>query len=895
MDDTPQIDDTQPPDYDALTTAALGALGDVLGIGGVMDWWVNNQARAHAVKTGVTYRSTDSTIKFVADKVKAIVEQTETAFGGLAASVVAFMFGSDAAGAFSTATSGGGNLADGAANVGAAVLQAIFGGDATDGAASIDPSAEPAERYIGAITEFVMRGWLIDMATEFVPFLQLHFVKDLEDTLISSLGLGRIARTALSPLVEITMTEPLRWKLNQTYRPKLATPSTAIRMWHRGQLDDAELDDILGRQGYGSDHIDGLKSEFSKFPSVGDLATLVEHGVMTTDEAVAQLQEDGYGFDSAVMVMQAAELRPLTAWQLRAAQTWMDRYVRGFISKSVFVQSLRSSGLSAAQAQEILNDAGAMTETPRTTLTVGELFVALDNQILTQGEVHDYLHRLGYSEDDSTTLLLTRLAIGKHKTEVEQQKKELQDQRAAAKLAAQQQRAAAQAAKAAAAAAARAARATQLAQQKAQAQANAEQRRQFIAAAAEQKRQLVAQQHAAGQITSDQLQLADAQIQADTAELLATATAHDAAEQASFEQQLLDLRQANREAQLEQQLADVDLALEPIAAIRQQGVALRLQNVDTLLTEKLADVDQLYTARQQTLDDNLAAELAAVDVRLLPTKDERAAAAAQKVAELDQTLQRKLTDIDAEYDDKQAAVDAELDAGTITQKAHDTKTDTITNGRAQAKRIAQQSHDLAVAAMQTSGSASDSLSVLDASSAKTKLQTTHDAAVKKLGDDKLAAQLAAQQAADKERLNLQVIQQQIGPITQAEAARRRLALSEQDAAAKKNEQVVALEIAKAFAAAADQAARAATTADAARKRLQALQSAVAAREAATTANNAATASLDASIERQRQDLERTIDLHSTPPTSSVPTPPAAPIRAIAPTVETPAPPTRFEI
>lgn len=872
-DDTQPVDDSA-PDFDRYWTSFMSVLADTFGVGQTLDILVNTLLVWVGKQLGWFLRILPRLASYGAKFFQATIEQSNPEFAALATSTLGTLFGSDVSIDFGGVGPSGGGLADSAEQVGAAVLKTIFGNVSTGDGGGIQPDAAPAERFLGAVTEMVMRGWFVELIAEMVPVWNIKAFHELEEELIGGLGIGRLMRTALRPYVQHLIATPLDWQVNLAARPRLASEANAIRMWQLGHLDDATLDDVLGRQGYGADHIDSLKVIHTKHPGVADLAVLYGHHTLTDSGVTTHLVDDGYDQAAAQSIWEAAKLRHFDTWIVRQAEVWLKKLDAGIITIGEFNDQIASLGLFPGVDQLLTQIANAELSAPRRTLSVAELFTALENNILTQNEIHDYLIRLGYSEDDSTTLLLTRLAIGKHKTEVDQQRQQAQAARAAAKLAAQQQRQAAAAEKAAAAAAARAQKAAQLAAQKAAARQNAEQRRQFIANAAEQKRQLAAGAHAAGQINADQLQLANAQIEADTAELLATATAHDTAEQASFEQQLLDLRQANREADLQQQLADVDLALEPMQQVREQGVTLRLQNVDTLLTEKQADIDQLYSARAQTLDDNLAAELAAVDVRLLPTKDERAAAAAAKTADLDATLARKLQDIDAEYDDKQASVDSELAAGTITQKTHDTKTDTITNGRAQAKRAAQQSHDLSVQALQTSGSSADGLSVADATNAKQKLQDAHDAAVKKLGDDKLAAQLAAQQAADKERLNLQVIQQQIGPITQAEAARRRLQLQEQDDAAKKNEQVVAVEIAKASAQAADQAARAATTADAARQRLQALQTAVRAREAATTANNAASASLAAQLERQREDLERTIAASSAPPTSSVETTPA---------------------
>ena len=258
---------------------------------------------------------------------------------------------------------------------------------------------------------------------------------------------------------------------------------------------------------------------------------------------------------------------------------------------------------------------------------------------------------------------------------------------------------------------------------------------------------------------------------------------------------------------------------------------------------------------------------------VVPAGSERANSSATKIALLDDKLERQLIDIDAQYDEKQAAADREHGDGTITDKTYETRSDAIQNSRDQAKRAAQQSHDLGVQALGAAGGSSGPTSVDAAGKAKESLQTKAQAAGNKLAGDKVASQLSAHQSHDKTALDLAVIQQQLGPITAAEAARRKLVLNQADDAAKRDDQVKQASIARAAIAAAEQIAKVQATADAAHKRLQVLQSTTTAREAATTANLSAQAWLVASQEAAREQLERTISAHQ--PQVSAPTSPAA--------------------
>lgn len=860
-DDPSQTDDSTPPDAQSYLNASANTLTSAFGIGGVMDWLVNNGARWWAVNKATVIRSIVTVATELGKVFGVLMEGGDAIMGPIAVIVLSAIFGSDAGAAFSAGAANGRGLQDGAAAVGGEVLNAVFGPLGLDGSGTLEPGVERAEAYLGAITNMIMRGFIVDIASEMLPDFNFHFVAELEQELISGLGLGRVARTVLHPIITTLVADPALWALNLAYRPKLASPETIIGMWQRGAADDAELDDVLGRQGYGADHITALKYQHTKHTPIGDLEVLFAHLVLNDADAITRLRNAGYDEQSANEVWEAAKLRPFGPWALREAEVWLAKLEAGLVDEGTFETDVRALPLPPGLADLMVNVGQARIAAPRKQLSVAELVAAWQNNILTQTDVHDRLVRMGYSEDDATTLLLMELAIGKHKQEVADDRAKAQAARAAAVAQAKADRIAAAAAKAAAAAAARAAKATQLAQQRAQAKSDAEARREFVAQAAQQKQQLVAAQHAAAQLSSDQLAVANAQIAADTAALLAQIDGQVAAADATFAQQKLDLQTENRAADLTEALANVDLAAEADAQVRLAGVQLKLAANDAMLADKLGDLDTLYTDRAADVQTDLTNAQDAVDVTVLPTSDERAAAATTKQAALDATLQRKIADLTAEYDDKQAAADKEHSDGTITDKTYETRSDTIANSRAQATRAAQQSHDLASAGLSSAGGAGSATPIDAAANAKTKLQTSAQAALVKLTTDKVAAQLSAQQSHDKTALDLQVVQQQVGPITAAETARRKLALQQADDAATRNAAVLEAEIAKAQSDAAASLAKVQATAAAAHQRLTTLQSATAARESATQASLSATAALASSQEAAREALERTIAAH----------------------------------
>jgi hypothetical protein len=844
------------PNLTDYLNADVKVKSDAWGFGGVMPWLTTNCKQILLVVIGTILKLGVDILAVAASGVSAMLEQANPEVGRLAAQILGGMFGNDFAATIPGGILSTGNLEENAEAVGRAVLQSVFGPLQLQGGGTVEPGVERAESYLGAIANLCTRGFLLDLVEEFVPHFHLTAVHHLEHELLSGLGLGRIARTVLRPIVTTLVADPAQWALNLSYRPKLLGEGTAIRQFVVGAWDRAQLDDELGRQGFSSDRIDALVNDHKKRVAVDDLFTLVEHSLIDRGDAADHLRAMGYDDDGSTMIWEALEARRKDGLLQRAAAVWLSKYQEGLIDHDTFVRSLATLELPDDVAQLYALIGGASRETPRRLLGVGDLRAAWTKNLITQGQFHDYVIRLGYSDDDATTLVLLELATLRDKNEADQARKQAEADRRA-QLAAE--KAAAEAKRIADKAAAeqeRRQKAADVAAQKARVAADELALKAFAIDAAAAKTLLVNQQKDAGLVTADAAQLAHDQIAADLAELLATIAGQQAVSKASFERQILELRQADREATIAQQLEDVDLALISDQAARTVNVNGRLSAVDDTLARKLADLEDLYAARAHSIDDDLADATAAIDASTLPTAAERVSHVAQQIDELDVTLARKLADIAAEYDERRTANDDNLAGELIKQTPHDLEATRLDLSQSQAERLAQQQHDLSVDRLHQVADQALPLTIAEAGKQKTALVTKADKARSTLATDKLAAQLSAKQTADAERVTLKSVAAQITPITEAEAARRRRTIAAAAAAAKRSEQITETEIAKGEADAQAAQQRAAATVQATRARTRQAAAAAGSREAAQTAAAAALATLQAQIDRQRLELER---------------------------------------
>lgn len=862
-----QIPDTDAPDLTLLAQSDVQVKSDKWGIGGEMPWVLNLLEKGVLQTLGLLLRIPTRLASLLFKALQKVLDQDNPELGRLAVSVLGVMFGHELADTIPGTLLNPGNLEEVAPAIGAAVLRSVFGPLQFEGGGTLEPGVERAESYLGAITQLVTRGFMLDMLEEVVPHWHLEFIHNLEHEVIAGLGLGRVARQVLHPIVHALVAMPAEWAVNLSYRPKLHSPNEAVQLWELGELSDDELDQELGRQGWSAQRIEHLKELHLGVLDFTSAMLLVSHGVLTEDDVMNGLLHQGFLQTAAQHRIEAWHLARVDKWTDQLIAKWMQLAESRVISLDMLRTSLAATGRPADERQAMLDVVGAALEVPTKILSKDELFAAWENNIVTQNDVHDGLLRLGYAELDAETLLLTRLAVGQHRTEIEQQRLASQEARAAQREADKLARLDAQHEKAVEAAAAKSARAAQLAAERAQAKQDAESRRQFIAARAEARHAIVDAAAMAGQIEKDHAAALKAQLDASTRALLAQVSAAEADAAVAFERELLDLKVQDGQEALDRQEEEIQIALDVDAAARQQAVDVRRATVDALLALKLRDVDSVFVARAHTIDDDLAAALAAVDIAQLPTSEERIAAANTRLNELVQELSRKLTDLDVEYAERHQTVEDELSAKLITDKAAAREHDRLGNALAQAKRLATQLRDVSATRVWDAANAVEAMAAATAQNTKTDLDTRADAARRQLAADQLAAETAAEHDAAAERLRLDAVAALQAPMSAAAAAKKRETIARQLAAltAQKTRQQAIIQRAEDKAHAA--AARAQAGVDAAEQHLQLVEQTAAAQEAAADAARKQLEHFDAETEQQRQELEAAIRGHQQATTS----------------------------
>lgn len=367
---------------------------------------------------------------------------------GLIAPIVGGMFGTDV----SSDTFGSRDAGSGREDAARAIVDAFVAAIEGDASGPIEPDDEPAKRIAAAGVHAAIEGWfnafLAENLADVIPVDWLRFrdMAQLPDEVIGALGIGRLVRRALSPLVNATAATPMLWASNVKYRPTKLPPTTAIREYLRGRYDDTTLRDSLARDGYRDEDIDALINEAQKYLSESDLAWMVWQGIIGQDEAVQTLTAIGYDDQTASKLIILDGLKRADTIHRSVADAATAAYVDGHIDDGDLTSLLNATIPSDVERGLLVDAARAKRALRAVPLSPAEAEACILAGVLPFPEYRAALERDGRTPDavDALELLLRskvdkQTTLAQAKADQEKQKADAAATKAKATAAKQQQ------------------------------------------------------------------------------------------------------------------------------------------------------------------------------------------------------------------------------------------------------------------------------------------------------------------------------------------------------------------------------------------------------------------------------------------------------------------------
>lgn len=283
-----------------------------------------------------------------------------------------------------------------------------------------------AETFLGFATSFAVREGNTDAFAEICEnpiWNPVRALKDFGEDFSKSLGIGRLLRVAIRPLMQIMVAEPLTHDLNTQYRPTFLKPAEAVRAWASGFITLAEFQTEMAAAGYSDSRINALSWQHEKMPSVQELETLRAGRAIDPQDEKVWFHRLGYTDEVIALLQKARDLEPARKLSLRYLEHYLEQYLQGHLTQASvnsFLDAMAASNrvLVTPGELEAVRALVALTATatlrPRH-LSLAQLQLGYIDGTITLQELEQHLTDIGYSADDVTTLGIETLIKARDK------------------------------------------------------------------------------------------------------------------------------------------------------------------------------------------------------------------------------------------------------------------------------------------------------------------------------------------------------------------------------------------------------------------------------------------------------------------------------------------------
>jgi hypothetical protein len=333
-------------------------------------------------------------------------------------------------------------LSKGEGNRGAqAIMEGFMKAIVGDTPAEIQPSDAGAKRVAAAAVqaslESTFNAYVPEILSHLLPFDIGHFehLAELPENIIRSLGVSRLVRRAIQPIVTVCCTTPATWHMNKLHRPTLLGAGALARQIARHPEQKEKWLEDLRREGYSEARIEALLNEQAKFHSVADLSVLIRSGQWTRSAAVSHLRDQGYAEDVAGVELDIERLKLIGSFERSMATAAVTAFADGRIEEAELGGFVNGATIDSQERAQFVELAHARRALGRKPLSPGEAEQCVKAKILSLSDYRDALRRDGRTEDAITALdLLLRWEMDKD-TAIETHRKQQEAERALEKAA----------------------------------------------------------------------------------------------------------------------------------------------------------------------------------------------------------------------------------------------------------------------------------------------------------------------------------------------------------------------------------------------------------------------------------------------------------------------------
>jgi hypothetical protein len=292
-----------------------------------------------------------------------------------------------------------------AAQIGQAVLTAMF--QSLEHPAQITPEEglANAERFMSFSMHEAIEGWLLknlegSLLSDWFP----HW-GELSGLVAQNLGIGRLMRRVLAPLLNILMVEPTTRRLNKAFFPATLTESQAARFLAARYIGDEEYFTRMAEQGWPRGLAGQLLIINSRMLSESDVEQGRQVNALREEEALDALRKLGYTEEVARVKFHITEQVRLRKIEDQVATLARTMYANREISEPEYRSALEAAGKTDPEVEGLLG-LGRLDQSRPQRLSLAQIESAFVDGLVDLGRFRHWTELEGYAVEDQVVLEL---------------------------------------------------------------------------------------------------------------------------------------------------------------------------------------------------------------------------------------------------------------------------------------------------------------------------------------------------------------------------------------------------------------------------------------------------------------------------------------------------------
>lgn len=268
----------------------------------------------------------------------------------------------------------------------------------------VQPSTAPAQTFSGLAVNFGLASGIMGLIGGMVPYGHWEELRELGEEVANNVGLGRLVRLALRPLVQILVANPATWALNTKYTPTQFQERDLVNPYLATSLPHDQLYNAMHLLGYSDDKIAAFIEMHQKRLTPRDVQLLINWGFWSAQEATEYIQRQGWPAGFAGNVLQLEGFHEVAGWITKEIELLLSEVGSGQITVTEFAQTIDGFAVSQPVKDVVValaNYRAAKSHLKKQArLSGGELFYAFAAGLLTDSELRDRWTAAGLSTDD---------------------------------------------------------------------------------------------------------------------------------------------------------------------------------------------------------------------------------------------------------------------------------------------------------------------------------------------------------------------------------------------------------------------------------------------------------------------------------------------------------------